>query len=216
MQSIASVGDRTKPSERIVSTRNVVEKETELDANKRLALEIRTQIEVSSVEERKKRKFENRVVAPLRPKIEGSKMNKSSIEGSEISALNPFRRRECAPTVMWDVGKKKEAKTINTPQPQRTERSETSPEKRKEIFSVLKELETIDILASFPGNINETLDELERHTNSEVCRLTEHIRCIQGAYPRDLGFLWTQNIPGEVMTLSEWRSRIAQVQTSNL
>lgn len=55
MQSIASVGDRTKPSERIVSTRNVVEKETELDANKRLALEIRTQIEVSSVEERKKR-----------------------------------------------------------------------------------------------------------------------------------------------------------------
>ena len=42
-------------TDRVVSTRNVVEKETELDANKRLALEIRTQIEGSSVEERKKR-----------------------------------------------------------------------------------------------------------------------------------------------------------------
>ena len=39
----------------VVSTRNVVEKETELDANKRLALEIRTQIEGASVEDRKKR-----------------------------------------------------------------------------------------------------------------------------------------------------------------
>jgi len=39
----------------VVSTRNVVEKETELDANKRLALEIRTQIEGASIEDRKKR-----------------------------------------------------------------------------------------------------------------------------------------------------------------
>ena len=37
------------------TTRTVVEKETELDANKRLALEIRTQIENSSIPDRKKR-----------------------------------------------------------------------------------------------------------------------------------------------------------------
>jgi hypothetical protein len=177
------------------------------------------------LDEHKKRKFEsNRNFVPTRSREEIFKSIKTTTE--EISGsqqvLNPFKRRECAPTVMWDVGKN--SKKISGAEVRAASRSR-SPDRtgaaimvaRKEKFSVLRDMENLDLLATI--DLSSFLDRLESANISDI-RFREHQRSAQRAFPRTLDRLWEKlRVPisvqhTETMTLDEWRTRVQEAQTS--
>ena len=145
----------------------------------------RTEQRLQDVEEARKR-FKNK----------GGKQH----EGEKME-LNPFKRRECKPVVMWDVGKRSPKKE-SAPEPIARLEDATLESSVTEPKPVLSDLISFDKLLS---NITAAVSVAD-------CRLSAIRKSIVSAYPVSVSPIWeSQNTgSGEIMNLNDWRQRVAE------
>lgn len=117
------------------------------------------------------------------------------------SSLNPFKRRECKPVMMWDVGNKSPRKE-KTPIADNTQAVEskletekiTTPEKRK--------------LSDFI-DMNSLADMSVKALVAPDGRLHALQKCMRQAYAKSISPLWpVAHTSGEVMSFDEWKRRV--------
>ena len=119
-----------------------------------------------------------------------AKLQAAAVSEEISGSMNPFKRRECAPTVMWDVGKTKiQGKSDFT-------------QSIKNEISIQK---TINLMEFFKNQSTQhNIDDLIVRAASD----TRYQRAISSIvvnsnWPRNL------NKSGDVMTFKEWKSRVA-------
>jgi RNA polymerase-associated protein RTF1 len=116
--------------------------------------------------------------------------------------LNPFKRRECKPVVMWDVGKRS-PKRESAPEPSilvdevALEKSIAQPK------SVLSDLLSFEKLVS---NIATAVSVAD-------CRLAAQQRSMVSGFPATVSPVWESQVTssgGEIMDFNEWKQRVAE------
>ncbi|KAF4678311.1 hypothetical protein FOL47_000040 [Perkinsus chesapeaki] len=174
-------------------------------------------------------------MAKRRARQLGSTTSKGVTNGVNGPSLNPFERRECRPTMLWDVGGHRdgatgdaEAAKAGSPKKLRQEeRSKTSEEKKVKTKSrferMLEVYRSVDPLNSVI-KVQSLLSKLENEGSGP--HLLDEVRHARAMGPADpskpapvpvLG-LWSQQLPsaagrqgrGEVMTFKEWQQRVEE------
>jgi RNA polymerase-associated protein RTF1 len=137
-------------------------------------------------------------------------MKKTSSARNERAELNPFKRRECKPVVMWDVGKR-------------------SPKMEPQIEDPLKFVEVIDLeLPSGAKTVSlSQLVDIERLVQDITSAINagDRLSATQGSLARQyaknpIASVWKAQIPnnhtGEIMTFEEWKRRVAEEDDVNM
>ena len=117
------------------------------------------------------------------------------------AVLNPFKRRECTPAVMWDTG----AKTMQVSTVAVEKKKEPSPEVKPK-FSAVEEIKTNNLAKLI--DIRATLKRAE----AADTRFDMFMRGTAVDQPRDLSHLWNEargSKVGEIMSFKEWKRRVA-------
>jgi hypothetical protein len=129
----------------------------------------------------------------------------TSTRDSAEKELNPFKRRECKPVVMWDVGKRSPKKEPQS-QPQPADVDMTTPAATKNGRTKI---------------INTNIESLVRDVSAAIggasgtSRLASIQKSMMAEYTRDkLLPVWENQLvgikPGEIMSFSEWKRRVAE------
>ena len=129
---------------------------------------------------------------------------KKTVSQNDRAELNPFKRRECKPVVMWDVGKR-------------------SPKKEPVIDSPEKQIEEMDLNTPKNGgkltlsdvvNVDQLVQDISEALSSGT-KLSGAQRAIARRYARNpVAAVWKAQIPnnhkGEIMSFDEWKRRVAE------
>ena len=118
--------------------------------------------------------------------------------------LNPFKRRECKPVVMWDVGKRSPKKELAKPVDVVSELAEPLPASKVNKV-LISDLIDLDLLAN-------TLTQ--RLAAGSAGRLPALYRALRAQYSSEPAPIWAQQLTlgaaGEVMTMEEWKRRVEE------
>jgi hypothetical protein len=138
---------------------------------------------------------------------------KKIVSLNDRAELNPFKRRECKPVVMWDVGKR-------------------SPKKEPKIESPEKQVEQMDL--NTPGGNNEgkftslrDLVDIEKLVQDITGAVSSGTRlsaaqnaCARRYAKHPVSGIWKAQIPnnhkGEIMSFDEWKRRVAEEEDVNM
>ena len=132
-------------------------------------------------------------------------MKKKVSSQNERAELNPFKRRECKPVVMWDVGK-------------RSPKKEPKQEDEKKVEMETMDLNTPDAKISRPLHEIVDVTKLVQDIATAVTsggRLAAAQRACSRVYAKNpISKIWNAQIPsnhqGEVMSFDEWKRRVAE------
>ena len=134
------------------------------------------------------------------------KLKNKTSKHEEKKELNPFKRRECKPVVMWDVGKKSPQKEsakeplLHVPDQPLSEASEGA-----------NPIMISDVLE---------LDKLVANVTKAVAtgqpRLASVQRSLRSAYGLETAAVWEEQLlgssVGEIMDFADWKRRVAEEQ----
>ena len=121
------------------------------------------------------------------------------------SELNPFKRRECKPTVMWDVGKRSPKKTHSQESPVMNDIQDAPLE-----YPVLDKKPVISDLISVEKLVSAATAALAKPGS----RLNTARRSMRAEYSKEISPVWGEQLsgiqPGEIMEFKEWKRRVAE------
>jgi len=143
----------------------------------------------------------NRTEQRLQDVEEARKRLKSSKEPSKASELNPFKRRECKPVVMWDVGKrspKKEPKPDPTIDMSGSGLIDTPLAQTRTLLTDLVPL-------------TQLMEAVDKATTQPGSKLRAVRRNMAKQYSEEPARIWSE-LPtiGEVMDFAEWKRRVQE------
>jgi hypothetical protein len=142
----------------------------------------------------------NRTEQRLQDVEEARKRLKSS-KGTS-GELNPFKRRECKPVVMWDVGKRSPKKEPSAnPQSEKMDSQMLTDDenKRKTILDVM--------------SIEQLMENVDKALSQPGARLNAVRRKMARLYSKTPSAIWENQLlgqVGEVMEFAEWKRRVAE------
>jgi hypothetical protein len=111
------------------------------------------------------------------------------------SVPNPFKRRECKPVVMWDVGNKS---------PKKANVSDGGSAGQNAVNTLLAVKKLTDCL-----DMTKLAEIAIKAVNMPGGRLNAQRRAMQTRYSKTVSPAWAVNATGEVMDFDEWKRRVA-------
>jgi hypothetical protein len=148
----------------------------------------------------------NRTQQRLQDVQEARDRLKSSKNSAKAGELNPFKRRECKPVVMWDVGKRS---------PKKEPKSDPSVNEigGKEMIDTPL-VETKPLLTDFMS-LEQLMDSVDRAIAQPNGRLTGVRENMVSRYSKHVSPVWEHQLVGhtqvgEIMDFAEWKRRVAE------
>ena len=137
---------------------------------------------------------------------------KKTVSHNDRAELNPFKRRECKPVVMWDVGKR-------------------SPKKEPQIESPDKKIESMDLNTPGPStggkvtlhdlvDVEKLVQEISSAVNGGTKLSAAENACARRYAKNPVASVWKAQVPsnhkGEIMSFDEWKRRVAEEEDVNM
>ena len=130
---------------------------------------------------------------------------KSATNTSAARELNPFKRRECKPVVMWDVGKRSPKKEPKA-DPQLLEVAAATTETPT---GAQPRVSIADLIS-----LDQLVADVTRATSDAGSRLAAVRRGQRAHYGKNISPVWARQLAGgqggEIMEFAEWKRRVAE------
>jgi hypothetical protein len=147
--------------------------------------------------------YRNRTEQRLQDVEEARKRLKSS--KGKTGELDPFKRRECKPVVMWDVGKRSPKKEPSA--------NPTGHKLEEEMLTDGDSSSKRKTLTDFIS-IEKLMDNVEKAMSEPGARLSAVRRKISKSYSKSFSPIWDNQLiggqVGEIMEFAEWKRRVAE------
>lgn len=156
------------------------------------------QFGIVAINHRNKTEQRMQDVEEARKRLRTTKVSKADV----AKELNPFKRRECKPVVMWDVGKR-------------------SPKKEPSADPALADTAQPDLLTAAPHKVSiadlvsldSLVSDVTHATSQPGNRLAGVRRSQRVQYGDTISKIWKRQLesiqPGEIMDFTEWKRRVA-------
>ena len=131
------------------------------------------------------------------------RLKSDKIASKNPGELNPFKRRECKPVVMWDVGKRSPKKEPKA-DPLLLERGRSIDTPINSQKQTLSDIVSVDKIMA---NVAEAVSQ-------PGARLAAVRRNMASNYSDNVSPVWAKQLkgitPGEIMDFAEWKRRVAE------
>ena len=132
--------------------------------------------------------------------------NRLKSSKGKTGELDPFKRRECKPVVMWDVGKRSPKKEPSA--------DPTGLKPDQEMLSGLEPVEKRKTLVDLIG-LEKLVDSIEQALAQPGTRLAAVRRKMARQYSETISPIWDNQLlataqTGEIMDFPEWKRRVAE------
>jgi hypothetical protein len=135
------------------------------------------------------------------------RLKSSKTEAQDAQQLNPFKRRECKPVVMWDVGKRSPKKDPH-PDPNLSLHAKDAAALDTRMGSQQPKLLT-EIVP-----LEDLVSKVSEATSRSDARLAAVRRNMALYYSDAQAEVWEGQLvgiqPGEIMEFAEWKRRVAE------